>query len=319
MGALIVRSPGLHSTIQALPRSGVAWLGVAPGGAADPLSWMLGNRLVGGAAGAAVEMTLVGGVFEFESHATIAITGGATMPILTAPGGSAGPITTNAPVRVRAGERLTIGPIASGARAYLCVEGGVDVPEVLGSRSTHIAAGFGGLGGRALRTGDRLAFQTRRSGASVAENVTAVVEDVRRAVFRRELRALPGPHADRFSAAAMELFWSSEFCVSNRSDRVGLRLDGPRIESPAGGRMVSEGVTWGAVQIPEDGRPIILGCDHPTTGGYPVIACVASVDLPALGQLRPGDTLGLLPETRSNALRALRQQRARLGVLFDHE
>lgn len=319
MGTLIVRSPGLHSTIQALPRSGAAWLGVAPGGAADPLSWRLGNRLVGCGAGAAIEMTLVGGAFEFESDAAIAITGGPTMPTLTAPGGSARPIPTHAPVRVRAGERLEIGLISTGARAYLCVEGGLDVPEVLGSRSTHIAAGFGGLAGRALRTGDRLACRVRRSGAAVAENARAVVEEVRRAVFRRELRALPGPHADRFSAAALDLFWSSAFRVSNRSDRVGLRLDGPRIESPAGGRMVSEGMTWGAVQIPGDGRPIILGCDHPTTGGYPVIACVASVDLPALGQLRPGDTIQLLPETPINALRAFREQRARLGVLFDHE
>ncbi len=284
MNRLRIIEPGMLTTVQDLGRDGYASLGVPEGGAADSLSLRIGNRLVSNPDNApALEFTLTGGVIEFEHGAPISICGGIADAAIE--GSNARPADLWRATRLHVGNRLRIGPVRRGARIYLCVGGGIRVPPVLGSASTNLPAGFGGHEGRSLRAGDVLEFgpdsapppQPPRDARSLATDL----------LHRRTLRAIELPLEGRFDPESASLFWNSEFTVSNHSDRTGICLEGPQIPTLCAGRMVSEGMPHGAIEVPENGQPIVLGVDHPTTGGYPVIACIASVDLPILGQLRP--------------------------------
>ena len=284
-----VISPGMLSTVQDLGRRGYSAIGVGRGGAADSLSVRVGNRLVGNDdRAAAIEMTWTGGTFEFACDAHIVLAGGnVDARIVNQRDARAAPVLE--PVRIRSGERLVVGPIQSGARSYLCVAGGIDVPVVLGSRSTHLVGVFGGMNGRALRAGDVLPIGNDRAGESMGEISARAREFCNTTLARRTLRAVDGALQDSFNRQAVETFWTLKFEVSLKSDRAGLRLTGRIGQSPFDGRMASEGMMPGAVQVPESGEPIILLADHPTTGGYPVIACIAAVDHAVLGQVRPGE------------------------------
>ncbi|MGH7244021.1 MAG: biotin-dependent carboxyltransferase family protein [Phycisphaerales bacterium] len=281
---LRVLEPGMLTTVQDLGRSGFTSLGVAIGGAADKLSLRIGNRLVGNADNiAALEFTLTGGRFAFEKDSLIAVTGGVGEVSAT----DAGELRMWQAVRIRAGEQLRIGPVRRGCRIYLSVQGGIRVQAVLGSASTHLAAGFGGYEGRTLKTDDVLQYEESAANTSPLDARTLGTD----LLHRRTLRAIEAPIEGRFHRDAADAFWNSEFSVSNQSDRAGIRLEGHVIASLCAGRMTSEGMTHGVIEVPENGQPIILGVDHPTTGGYPSIACIASVDLPVLGQLRPRETV----------------------------
>lgn len=305
MARLTVIEPGMLTTVQDGGRFGHAAMGVPESGAADALALRIGNRMVGNAAGAAaLEMTLMGGTFAFERDAVVSLAGGNTRAVLES-GSGVRPAGLGA-MRVGAGERLRVGPVVRGVRTYLCVRGGIAVPAALGSCSTCLAAAFGGLDGRALRKGDVLSIgdAAAREPVEAAPVAAAVIEET---LSRRTLRAVDGAQAAEFDDGAARRFWSSAFTVSSRSDRVGIRLEGSIGEAGAG-RMRSEGMPCGAVQVPPGGEPIALMVDHPTTGGYPVIACVASVDLPVLGQLRPGDTVRFERVTQAVALAALAER-----------
>ncbi len=309
-----VITPGMLTTVQDLGRSGHGAIGVARGGAADTLSLRVGNRLVGNPDGAAaIEMTLTGGVFEFTNETVAVVTGG-TVHATVEDRQGARPIARLSPTTIPGGARLRMGPVQSGARAYVCVAGGIDAPPILGSRSTHPGGGFGGLSGRPLRAGDEM-----RIGASDRPAADAVVAARARALCdellgRRALRAVDGMHASTFRTADIERFWGAEFVVSLQSDRSGVRLEGRIGTSTHGGRMPSEGMMHGAVQIPESGMPIVLMADHPTTGGYPVIACVAAVDFPVLGQLRPRDAIRFERVTVGEARALYAKQERRLDA-----
>ena len=274
---------GAQTTVQDLGRFGWAHFGVSASGAADPLALRAGNLLVGNAENAAaLEMTLVGGAFEFENDALIALAGsdfGAGLPLWT-------------PLEVKAGGVIRCGPTRSGARCYLCVRGGLAVPRVMGSASTHLATG---VGGRALRTGDVLPVGDTE------------VRQPRRAAgpppFPRSgaLRVTRGPQAEWFGEELYRRAWT----VSEESNRMGLRLLGEAIPSPAG-HMLTEGVTLGAVQVPPGGQPIILFVEHQTTGGYPKPANVISADFWRLGQLRPRERTAFDSVTIEQALTTLR-------------
>ncbi len=280
-----VIEPGALTTIQDLGRYGYAHLGVSASGAADALSLRLANLLAGNEEGApALEMTLRGGVFEFPSGAMVALAGsdfGASIPL-------------DEPVDLPAGTVLRCGPTRAGARCYLAVRGGIDAPAVLGSASTHLMTG---LGGRALRTGDVLPIGTRTG--SPPRRLTRPRDPA-----RDILRATPGPQSDWFDPGAL---YGVPYRVSEDSNRMGLRLDGPPLARHAG-HMLTEGVSLGAVQISPDGRPIILFVEHQTTGGYPKIANVISADLHRVGQLRPRDEIRFEPVTLDQALALLREQ-----------
>jgi antagonist of KipI len=306
MGTIRVQSPGLLSSIQDLGRPGRSAIGVPVGGAADPLSLRVGNRLLGNPDDtAAIEMTMVGGRFVFDDPAAICIVGEAPHCML-----DDRPAPTNTPLEVPRGTTVSIGPITRGVRAYLCIMGGIDVPVVLGSRSTHLSGGFGGLEGRALRAGDRLAF------APTLSHTTRALPDALRHLIAAPpltiiLRAVPvGP--------IHEQFWSASRTVSSQSNRAGTRLscsaDPSQRGSVASARMITEGMPPGAIQLPPGGEPIILGPDHPTTGGYPILGCVASVDFHLVGRLRPGDTVRLQRITQREALAALRDREHSLNA-----
>ena len=262
--------PGLFTTVQDLGREGMTHLGVSPSGAADPVSLRVGNWLVGNPPGAAaLEMTLLGGTYLFLRDALAVVTGKHWRAVGVAAGGV-----------------LEVGPITSGARAYLCVSGGIDVASIFGSRSTHVPSGLGGFEGRALRRGDvvPVAEGTLRAPRGLPEHLKTLL------VRSKTLRITPGAQSSQFSAGEAMRLLSSDYAVQESSNRMGLRLTGPPLAC-RGPEMRSEGVPLGAVQIPPSGEPILLGVDAQTTGGYPVIGAVISADLASLGQLRPRDAV----------------------------
>ena len=263
MSHVRVVSPGLLTTVQDLGRYGWAHYGVSASGAADALALRAANLLAGNAENApALEMTLAGGAFEFEAPATVAITGSdfsSGLPLWTA-------------FEVGAGQTLRFGATRAGARCYLAVRGGFDLPRTMGSASVHVMTG---VGGRPLRAGDVLAIGNAATGRARAGSPPPFG-------MQGPLRVTVGPQAERFAG---ELY-AARYTVREESDRMGLRLRGPAIPSPAGG-MLTEGTPLGAVQVPPDGQPIILFVEHQTTGGYPKPANVISADFWRLGQLRP--------------------------------
>ncbi|MCC6426407.1 MAG: biotin-dependent carboxyltransferase [Phycisphaerales bacterium] len=296
------------STVQDNGRPGWSAMGVPVGGAVDRLSLVVGNRLVGNADHTAgIEMTLTGGVFAFDDEASAAITGAESAVSIVGADGVERPGIGWSRLHIAAGESLKIGGMARGARAYLCIGGGIAVEPVMGSASTYLIAGFGGFEGRALRRGDRVPLGEAASAGGIGEHVIAMA---RSAITQHTLRAVDGAHAAAFNDPSV--FWDRLFTVSNRSDRVGVRLEGPKVESPMGGRMTSEGMMWGAIEVPADGSPIVLMADHPTTGGYPVLACIAEIDLPALGQLRPRDVVRFERISVQTARGLLRERRRQL-------
>jgi antagonist of KipI len=284
MGVIQVLDPGLFTTVQDLGREGFGPLGVSPSGAADAISLRLGNRLVGNAEGAAgLEMTLLGGTFLFPEGALLALTGsdfGATL--------DGRPVELWSSLEAKAGQTLRLGPTRSGARCYLCVQGGIEATLFLGSASTHILSGFGGHEGRALRKGDVLNVGAA-SGPTRTRRLSARAKHEMQP--RMALRITPGPQREWFSESAQRLFYESKYRVAEECNRMGIRLEGAAIPAPSGGEMVSEGVALGAVQVPEGGKPIILFVEQQTTGGYPKIANVISADFRSLGQLRPRDEI----------------------------
>ncbi len=270
-----VQSPGMFTTVQDLGRFGYGPIGVSPSGAADPLSLRIGNLLVGNLeSDAALEMTMLGGTFLFPDGALVAIAGAdfdASIPMWTAH-------------RVQPAETVRINGARNGARCYLCVHGGIAVKPLLGSASTHMLSG---LGGKFLKRGDVLSIGESRNARprSISPNMLDRIKP------RKSLRATIGPQSDWFSSASIRTFFTSPYAVSDDSNRMGLRLDGPALETPQRGQMISEGVSLGAIQIPASGKPIILFVEQQTTGGYPKIANVISADLPSVGQLRPRDEI----------------------------
>ena len=288
-----VLSPGLQTTVQDLGRFGYAHFGVSASGAADPLALRAGNLLVGNAENAAaLEMTLLGGAFEFETDAVIALTGsdfGAGLPLWTA-------------LEIKAGQTVRCGATRSGARAYLAVRGGIGVPKAMGSASVHVMTG---VGGRPLRAGDVLPI-----GDAAVRRPRALPR--RPPDFARgPLRVTAGPQAHWFSG---ELY-AAVYRVAEESNRMGIRLRGPAIPSPAG-HMLTQGVPLGAIQVPPDGQPIILFVEHQTTGGYPKPANLISADLWRLGQLRPRDEVRFERVTLEQALDLLRRQEQWLYALL---
>jgi antagonist of KipI len=301
MGVIQVQEPGLFTTVQDLGREGFGPLGVSTSGAADAISLRLGNRLVRNPEGAAgLEMTLLGGTFLFPEGAVIALAGsdfGATL--------DGKPVELWTAFESRPGQALRLGPTRSGARCYLCVRGGIAVKLFLGSASTHILSGLGGHDGRALRKGDVLKIGAE-SGPIHGRTLTA--RALKELQPRKVLRVTEGPQSDWFPESARRLFYESRYRVAEESNRMGIRLEGAIVPVPSGGEMISEGVSLGAIQVPEGGKPIILSVEQQTTGGYPKIANVISADFHSLGQLRPRDEIRFERVDWETARELLREQ-----------
>ena len=309
-----VIQPGLLTTVQDLGRRGFAHLGVSPAGAADCVSFRIANLLVGNEANSpALEMTLLGPTLEFEVAATIAISGYESGHVRS--GASSMPLALpmNEAFEVAAGTRLAVGPLATGARAYLAIRGGLAIPEVMHSCSTFLPAKIGGLEGRALRAGDELVIDSR-TRAGVHKLSPELAASLRR--DQGPIRVTTSLQSDWFDDEARERFYQQAFIVAEQSNRSGLRLAGEPISCAKRGELLTEGIALGAVQVPRDGQPIILFVDQQTTGGYPKIANVIAADLPRVGQLRPRDEIRFQAVTIPEAIELLRQQERALREAF---
>ncbi|HSR66014.1 MAG TPA: biotin-dependent carboxyltransferase family protein [Xanthomonadaceae bacterium] len=307
-----VLAPGLLTTVQDRGRLGWRHLGVGAAGALDPHAHALANLLAGNDAGAAtLEISLAGPTLRFERAARIALCGAdieARCDGIALPGAR--------PCLLPAGSTLALGPCRRGARAYLAVEGGFDVGPVLGSRSTDLRGGFGGLDGRALRKGDALPLGPARDVAVDAPRFPSWWID---AMPGRGpagmIRVLPGADATAPGDALFRRDWD----VAAASDRQGLRLEGEAIAVADRRERVSAPVAPGTIQLPPDGRPIVLLADAQTHGGYPRIGHVVRADWPRLAQLRPGERLRFAPCTPEQAHAAWqrrRQELARLALMI---
>jgi KipI family sensor histidine kinase inhibitor len=288
-GACVIEviHPGGLTTVQDLGRPGHEASGVSPGGAADPQSLRLANLMVGNRDNAAgLEICVSGPVLKFHVDAVIALVSGSGRQF-----------------RVKAGETVDFSKPVHGVRACLTIAGGIQVPEILGSRATDVRAGFGGYQGRALRAGDRL--ETGTASLIPAGGDWHVGRPDRASGI--ELRFLPGVQQLWFSESARQRFHSEIYQLTPRSDRMGARLAGPALELESPREMISQPVACGSVQVPPDGQPIVLLAERQTIGGYPQIGQVISADLPKLARAWPGTPVRFREVTWEEARAARRQ------------
>jgi biotin-dependent carboxylase-like uncharacterized protein len=307
--ALAVIAPGLGATIQDLGRAGYQAIGVPEGGALDPVTLRLANWLAGNEDGeGALEMRFSGPSFEVRGGPVrLALAGDGAEIELLPPFEGRFPAWRSVPLEPGQSFRVAL---RGGNPCYLAVAGGFDLPLVLGSRSTLPVGRLGGFQGRALACGDvvplRLAEPDGTGELAMRPPKLAVPE---------RIRVILGPQADRFTEEALGVFLSASFTLSTHSDRMGLRLEGPRLAHSDGFDLISDGTALGAIQVPGSGQPIILLVDRGTTGGYPKIAVVISADLPVVGRLAPGAALRFAAVTHAEAVAALRAQDAMLASL----
>lgn len=297
--AFEVVRPGLLTTVQDLGRWGHQAIGVPVAGAMDTRSLRWANALVGNeATAAALEVTLMGPTLRARGSAIRAAVAGAAFDLRV----DDAPVPVDRAFDVPDGALLRFGERTNGARAYLAVAGGIVTPPVLGSRSTHLVSAMGGVNGRALAAGDVLPIGvpppgSRRRGAGGAPPWRSASPPV--------LRVLLGPQDAWFTRDAVNALVSRPFRVSAASDRMGFRLEGPRLDTTGAAHLISEPIAFGAIQVPASGAPILLMADRQTAGGYPKIATVIAADLPIAGQLAPGDTVRFTACSRQEAMAAL--------------
>ena len=278
---LKVIKPGVFSTIQDLGRTGYQASGIIKSGAMDTVAYRIGNALLQQSNKPALEMTLIGGEFLFTKPTTIALTGGKMHATL-----NGHVLKMNQATPVKANDRLTCGPIKSGTRSYLCIAGGFSIEPILNSTSTYLKAGFGGFHGRALQAGDELPYEANtqrfKSTQVYSENFYEP----------RPIRILKGTEWHQFTQSSQQNFSQQPYTISLEADRMGYRLEGRvPLETHDPAQLLSEAVTFGTIQVPSNGQPILLMADHQTTGGYKKIAQVIAADLPRLAQLGPKETI----------------------------
>ncbi len=278
---IYVERPGMLTTVQDAGRFGYQKYGISPCGALDQRSFRWANLLVGNdARAAALEVTVMGPVLRFTTPAVAAITGADMAPTLNDK-----PVGSYRAFRAKEGDVLKLNLRKTGCRAYIAFSGGLDVPEIMGSHSTYLRCSFGGLDGRALKAGDEIAFLPKTPPEDPEKRVVPAESFASQNVT---IRVIPGPEKASFTEKGYETFFGSEYTVTGQSDRQGLRLDGDVIEHVKDDNIISNGIAYGSIQVPGDGKPIVILADRQTTVGYTKIGTVISVDLPLLGQLVPG-------------------------------
>ncbi|BAQ10628.1 allophanate hydrolase subunit 2 [Bacillus sp. OxB-1] len=292
-----VLHPGALATIQDKGRYGYQQFGVIASGAMDPYSLRIANWLVGNPENeGALEVTMFGTSLQFERDTVVAITGADLTALIDSE-----PAPTWRPLLIRKGSILKFKAARQGSRAYVAVAGGFDVPAVMGSKSTYLKAGIGGFQGRALKKGDRLAI-----GTSFSERNQTILEQLEREPAKwsvrrydellrfgrkERIRVVRGTEFARFDTASRQRLYEEQYTLTTDADRMGFRFTGTALSLEQKFELLSEGVTYGTVQIPSNGQPIILMADRQTTGGYPKIAQVITADLPTLAQLQPNATI----------------------------
>ncbi|KGX86868.1 5-oxoprolinase subunit C family protein [Pontibacillus litoralis] len=295
---ILIHKPGMLTTIQDKGRYGFQKQGIIVSGAMDQTAHRIANLLVGNSEDCAtIEATIAGPKLEFEQDALISLCGGEFNPSI-----DGHRVKQWCPVIVRKGSVLTFGQAKNGCRCYLAVAGGIQVDVVMGSRSTYLRAGIGGKDGRGLRAGDRLPIGTPASylqlyideikNKSFISLPWSVTHAFRTKVQNNQpVRVMISHEYHLFSKKSQQAFFNEPFTISSQSDRMGYRLNGPTLPLAEEQSMLSEAVVFGTIQVPSNGEPIVLLADRQTTGGYPRIAQIASVDLPIFAQLKPGATI----------------------------
>lgn len=308
-------APGPLLTVQDLGRPAARRYGVATGGAMDASALVAANRLVGNAPGAAaLELTAGGVELRFTRPALVSLAGGDLGATLD---GRPLPLWRSLLVDAGATLRLAGRSDSWGARAYLALAGGIDLPPVLGSRATDLAGGFGGLGGRPLRAGDRLPIGAAPADTSAALGRLWPPEHRPPYAPAPTLRFVPGPHLDCLAPDALAQLADAALRVSPISNRMGYRLEGLALPYARPCSLPSLGVVPGCIQIPPDGAPILLLADAQTTGGYPLAGAVIAADLPLAAQLLPGDALRIAPVDLDAAIAARRVYDAAISAPLD--
>lgn len=288
MTSLVVVATGGQSLVEDLGRPGRLGIGIPPAGAVDPVSLRAANRLVGNPEDAAAIEVLLGGLAIRPDHTVVVAVTGA--PAASTVDGR--PVAFGRAVTVPAGATMALAAPLTGLRSYLAVRGGLDVPQVLGSRSADTS---NGLGPAPLRPGDELPVGPAPDRPVAAADLTPV------APVSRRLTADLGPRDDLLTREAGQLLSQAHWRVSSRTDRIGVRLEGPHLMLTHDGELPSAPILPGAIQVPPSGQPIVFLNDHPITGGYPIVACVRAGDLGALAQARPGDEVRIT--LRTNRIR----------------
>jgi biotin-dependent carboxylase-like uncharacterized protein len=312
--ALRVLAPGLLTSIQDLGRPGYQRFGIPVSGALDPVSLRAANALVGNAVGVgAIEVAYVGPTLSVEAHDVRLSFVGASAAIDVFSDETAQNsvrIDTMRSVRLYRGQVVRIGSLSGSAVLYVAVEGGFSIAPVFDSVSTYIRGGFGGWHGRALIAGDRLPLMQN----TASEHDEYRFEGLDLSLPAR-FRVIAGPQNDYFSEQGKAKFFQSNYTVCAGSDRMAMRLDGPRLDHARGFNITSDGIAPGSIQIPGNGQPIVLLADRQTTGGYPKIATVISADVPALGRLPIGAKIAFEPVTMEAAAAARRKVFAEVDTL----
>ncbi len=313
METIEVVEGGLFTSVQDLGRYGYQRYGVPVSGAMDPYSLRLANILLGNPEGAAaLEITLVGPKLKFLANTTIALGGADLAPRL-----NGSPVPPWQSFRVAKGSLLTFDGPRSGVKSYLAVPGGIDVPVVMGSRSTYSQGSLGGHEGRSLKPGDRISV-LRKDAGSYPNSATIPRSLVPGREHDFRIRVVMGPQADAFTPEGIAVFFSSTYTVSQKSNRIGYRLQGPAVDHLKSADIISDGVTFGAVQITGDGLPVVLMADRGTTGGYTKIGAVISVDIGELAQTLPGDHITFQAVSVEEAHRLLSEREEALEKFKGH-
>jgi biotin-dependent carboxylase-like uncharacterized protein len=304
MSGLLVRQPGLFTTVQDIGRFGAQALGMPVAGAIDPLALRLANALVGNAPNeGALEIGFIGPMLEVQAeNVRLAVVGSVQATIQSGEDAPEKPLETNRSHTLKRGQIVKIGFVSGAAYAYCAVEGGLELPRFMDSLSTYTRAALGGFKGRKLEAGDLLPVRQAASAKRDLAWAQALPYG------DGPIHIVKGPQADYFTDRAFATLLDSDYVVTKETDRMGMRLDGPILEHSKGADIVSDGIATGCIQVPGAGTPIVLLADHQTIGGYAKIATVASADLPRLGQMMPGQRLRFAVVTVAEAETLRRQQ-----------
>lgn len=303
----VTENPGVLTTIQDEGRYGYEQFGMSPAGPMDGTAFRTANLLVGNPEGeSALEATVLGPTLRFDQDNVIAVTGADMAPALNGQ-----PCPMYQAVSVKAGDQLKLGAAKTGCRAYIAFAGGLDVPQVMGSRATALQNKVGGYQGRKLAKGDAVGFRTPNPSLPLPRTAPVPAPAGREVT----IRVILGPQDDMFTKEGLDTFLSQPYTVSKDFDRMGCRLEGPVIQHKTDGNIISDGMVTGAIQVPTSGQPIIMLAERQTVGGYTKIATVISTDLPLVGQRKTGDVICFQAVSVEEAHRAWRETNRELEEL----
>jgi len=314
MSFIKVIKPGFFTTIQDRGRYGFQKWGIPVAGAMDEYALRLANLLVGNnQEEGCLEITLLGPTLQFNMEGLIALTGadlgaklnGTDCPLYEA-------------IWVKKGDILEFTGVKSGCRAYLAVSGGFDIPEVLGSKSTYVRGKFGGFKGRPLQAGDQIPVAGPSGSWEKLRGLQIPVEFRTGFTNQINLRVVLGPQSDSFTKSGIDTFLNSTYKVTNEADRMGYRLEGPKIEHKSGADIISDGIPLGAVQVPGHGFPIVMMADRQPTGGYTKLATVITPDLNKLAQAKPGDSISFQAVSLEKAHQIYREYEGQIKKLKEY-